>query len=257
MTWNAVPVDLRLALNQPGCPICRLRSDSEARYIRSLLWESVNDSVTRGHFIGSLGYCPQHTWQIGLVEKERFGSPLGNAILYEHLSRVVQEQLAAYAHRMNWTRQKRRLHTFWHRSSQSLNPQELQPREPCRVCQMGEQAGQANLGWLVRGVSSGGSDDLRELYVTSDGLCFLHLRQALAGAKPGQENGARFLVESTLHRLALLRHDLSEFERKHAWDNRHEANTETEQIAWLRALAFFGGEHLSDNETGLVSPSAE
>jgi hypothetical protein len=236
-------VDLKLALQQPGCPICRLRADSELRYIRTLLRESVNDPPTRGHFIASLGYRPDHTWQTGLLEKEKFGSPLGNAILYEHLSSVVQDQLAAYARRMKWARPswwERWLPPFWPQSSQRLTARELQPNARCRVCQIGEQSAQTHLEWLLRRLS-GPKDDFREWYAASDGLCLPHLRQGLAATPRNVESGARFLVETTWQRLGILRRDLSEFERKNAWDYRHEAKTEAENAAWRRALTFFGG----------------
>lgn len=104
MKRSLLSVDLRLALKEPGCPICRLRADAELRYIRSLLWEFVNDPLTRSRFIASLGYCREHTWQVGLLEKEKFGSSLGTAILYEHLTRVVSGRLKDYTRRMGWAR---------------------------------------------------------------------------------------------------------------------------------------------------------
>jgi hypothetical protein len=245
VTQDVVWVDLKLALQQPGCPICRLRADSELRYIRTLLRESVNDPPTRGHFIASLGYCPEHTWQTGLLEKERFGVPLGNAVLYEHLSGVIQEQLVTYARRMKWAYQpwRQRLSTFWSGAAQPLTAHELQPEARCRVCQMGEQSVQTYLAWLLRGLSRQ-EDEFQEGYAASDGLCLPHLRQGLTVADRNMESSARFLVETTLQRLAALQHDLSEFERKNAWDNRHETKTEAEMTAWRRALTFFGGNQM-------------
>jgi hypothetical protein len=256
VTRDMVSVDLKLALRQPGCPICRLRAESELRYIRSLLWESVTDPLTRGHFIASLGYCPEHTWQTGLVEKESFGSALGNAILYEHLSGVIQGRLTAYARRVRWARQawwQRWLHALWPWSSQHLTAHELQPEAQCRVCQMGEQSEQTHLVWLLRGLS-GSKNDFPEWYTASDGLCLPHLRQGLAVADRNAESGARFLVETTLQRLKTLQHDLSEFERKNSWNYRHEEKTEAENSAWWRALTFFGGNQEIDREPEVVSP---
>jgi len=240
---DLVSVQLRAALKQPGCPICHLRSASELRYIHSLLWESVNDPLTRGYFIGSLGYCREHTWQMGLLENDRFGSPLGNSIMYEHLCRVVRQQLGAYAHRMGWARRpwwRRWLHLIWPWPVQRLAARELRPKARCRVCQIGDRAEQTHLRGLLQAVS-GSDSELREWYAASDGLCLPHLRQGLNAADRNVEDGARFLVETALRQLGSLQHELSEFERKNAWDNRHEAKTEAENTAWLRALAFFGG----------------
>jgi len=38
--------DLREALAQPDCAVCRLKADATEHYLDSLLWESVNDPRT-------------------------------------------------------------------------------------------------------------------------------------------------------------------------------------------------------------------
>lgn len=243
MKRSLLSVDLRLALKEPGCPICRLRADAELRYIRSLLWEFVNDPLTRSRFIASLGYCREHTWQVGLLEKEKFGSSLGTAILYEHLTLVVSGRLKDYTRRMGWARRpwwKRWLYVFWPWSARRLAARELTPATSCRVCQIGERAEQAHLEWLIRGLAAP-EHDFRDAYRASDGLCLYHLRRGLASATREDEDGARVLAESTLQRLATLEQDLREYQRKHSWDYRHEAQTPGEQLAWLRALRFYGG----------------
>ncbi len=243
MKGDLVSAGLKAALKQSGCPICRLRAESEQRYIRMLLWESVNDPQTRDHFIAALGYCERHTWQVGLVENEQFGCPLGNAIMYEHLAGKVHSRLVAYALRMKWTRRplwRRWLTLLWPWARRRLSAAELRPQEPCRICQIGERSERRHLGWLLQHLSRPESD-LRALYLASDGLCLPHLRQGLALASLPVEAGARFLVEAALHRLEVLQRDLSEFERKNAWDYRHEQKTVAESTAWLQALAFFGG----------------
>jgi len=256
---DIISVDLKLALQQPGCPVCRLRSKSELRYIRSLLWEFVNDPLTRDHFIVSFGYCSEHTWQMGLLENERCSCPLGTAIMYEHLSSVVQGQLAVYARWMDWTQRswwRRCLQAIWPWSSQRLRAHELQPEACCRVCQIGDQSERRYLEWLLRELS-GPDNDFREWYAASDGLCLPHLRQGLATANRSMESGARFVVETTLRRLGALQRDLSEFERKNAWNNRHEPKSEAEKTAWLRALTFFGGSQAAAQEVEGVHPLTE
>jgi hypothetical protein len=39
--------DLRDALAQPGCPVCRLKADAVKHHLDGLLWESVNDVGVR------------------------------------------------------------------------------------------------------------------------------------------------------------------------------------------------------------------
>jgi hypothetical protein len=52
-----IAVDLRSAMRQPGCPICRIRDEAEYKYLYFLLWENVNDGATRMRIIRSLGFC--------------------------------------------------------------------------------------------------------------------------------------------------------------------------------------------------------
>lgn len=240
---SILSLDLKLAFKEPGCPLCRTRADSEVRYIRALLWEFVNDPVTRARFIASLGYCSEHTWQAGLLEQEKFGSTLGTAILYEHLSRVVSGRLAAYSLRLGWSRRpwwKRLLYVLWPWSARRLTPNELCPPTACRVCEIGECSERTHIEWLVRGLAAR-EDDFREAYSASDGLCLRHLRQALSLSTRETEAGARCLVETARQRIDALERDLSEYQRKHSWDFRHEEQTPGEKTAAVRALRFYGG----------------
>lgn len=78
--------DLRDALAQPGCAVCRLTAEATARYLDSLLWENVNDPGVRHDIRQARGFCHEHAW--GLV---RDGASLGVAIIMRD---VLQEVLA-------------------------------------------------------------------------------------------------------------------------------------------------------------------
>ena len=62
--------DLRDALVEPGCPICRLKARVAERYLDGLLWESVNDPGMRDQVRRSLGFCHEHGW--GGARQERW-----------------------------------------------------------------------------------------------------------------------------------------------------------------------------------------
>lgn len=242
MRFGVKTLDLMLALREPGCAVCRVRDQSERRYLQHLLWENVNDAVTRVHLTASLGYCPRHIWQLGQMEVEKFGDALGNSILYEDLARVVNDRLARYlrcaeaqARPPRW-RWLRRLTHWRHRRPA---PDELQPEATCRVCQVGAGTARANLSWLLEGLADQ-EPEFRDAYSRSDSLCLAHLRQALALAWPEVEAGALLLARDAQARLAALRVDLHEFADKHRYD-RHDPVTDAEKVAWLKALRFFGG----------------
>ncbi|MCX7855742.1 MAG: DUF6062 family protein, partial [Anaerolineae bacterium] len=69
--------DLREALSQPGCPVCRLVERDTGRYLDNLLWENVNDPGLRQEIRRALGFCREHT----RVLVSRPGVSLGLALI--------------------------------------------------------------------------------------------------------------------------------------------------------------------------------
>ena len=55
--------DLREALAEPGCAFCRLVARAVDRYLRALLYESVNDPGLREKLRASRGFCRGHAWR--------------------------------------------------------------------------------------------------------------------------------------------------------------------------------------------------
>ncbi len=241
MQLGLLAVDLKLAMQQTGCPICRIRDESEYKYLYFLLWENVNDGTTRQHIVASLGFCPRHTWQMGRIETKNFGDAFGNSIIYENLVEIVRNRLAQYMRRAQadqrskWRQWRDQL---LRRPGRLPSPAELQPQTNCRVCHTGEQTETSHLHWLLQGLSDSKSP-FHEWYLHSERLCFRHLRRVLELVEPSTEAGAMFLARDEY--LDCLRADLDEYGGKHAWDRRFEEMTETEKVSWLKALRFFGG----------------
>lgn len=243
-----IATGLRGAMGQPGCPICRLRDDAERRYLRSLLWENVNDPTTRDWIRRSMGFCPRHTWQMGRMEVEAFGSALGNSIIYEDLVGMVRRQLAHYVRRTDANRR-----SIWRRwlgpflgCSWMPKKAQLQSEAACRVCQIGLQTEASHVRWLLGGLSNVESA-FCEWYRESSRLCLRHLDQALMSPRPETQPGVMFLAQDAEGYLERLEADLGGFGDKHSWDRRHEPMTEAEKVSWLRALAFFGGNERNHN----------
>lgn len=258
MDMDLITVDLKLAFQQPGCPLCRLRSRSAARYIHTLLWENVNDGETRMHIVRGLGFCPTHAWQLQQMEALAWGDGLGTAIIYEDLTTRAIAGLDAYlreqegkvarlqAQPSRWRRWLTWASQRWRRwlglltgSPTEYLPTGLVPYAPCRVCQISAGSEMAYLRWLVRGCAQ---PEFRDWYGASDGLCLGHLRQALALAEQEQPEAALFLGRTARTRLNRLVRGLHGYIRKHAWELRHEPKLPEEQSSWIRAVAFFAGE---------------
>ncbi len=244
-----VAVDLKIAMRQPGCPICRIRDEAEYKYLYYLLWENVNDGATRMQIVASLGFCPRHTWQMGRIETERFGDALGNSIIYESLTGVVHNRLASYLRRSQAderSKWRRLIDHFLRRPRRPPFPDEIQPEAECRVCRMRKQTEESNLQWLMQGLADS-QPDFREWYTQSDKLCFQHLRRALELGDGETQAGAMFLARDAVERLEALRADLEGFGGKRAWDRRFEAMTDGEKESWRQALRFFGGNERTEN----------
>lgn len=261
---DIITLYLKLAFREPGCPICRLRQESEQRYLFNLLYESVNDGITRLHLVRGMGFCPEHAWALQATEQQQWNDGMGTGIIYEDLTGRVLDVLSGYLVESN---------SMWHKSMSWLlghpfglgrlrewlerrgrvgrqlaghlpppAPAEsllarLSPSEGCRVCEIGDWSEETNLVWLVR---ESAAPEFRTWYQDSDGLCLPHLRRALAHAK--DEETVRFLVKVAADKLTPLLADLKEYGRKHSWEYRNEPKYPWEQASWVRAVAFFAGE---------------
>jgi hypothetical protein len=89
-------VDIALSeeLFKRGCPLCRHRVVQGRRFLRSLVYEGINDVGFRKVLERSRGFCERHT--VGLYEADRdeMGGALGAAILLESVLRHRLQELA-------------------------------------------------------------------------------------------------------------------------------------------------------------------
>jgi hypothetical protein len=245
MSWGLAV--LQHAMRQPGCPLCRLQREAEARYLENLLWENVNDPATREQWAAGLGFCARHAWQLQRLEARRYGDGLGNAILYEDLLQRVIPVLEAMAREpaMDPLPLHRRLaHAL--RLPRSGDPEGipgLEGRARCRVCRLGEETARAYAEWLVEGLEDA---EVRARYAASDGLCLPHLRMALICARARAPHALADLAGDAARRLQRLLGALREYIRKHDWNYRHEPMSPEERRSWIRAVAFFVGEGEGD-----------
>lgn len=230
-----VALDLLSAFRQPGCPLCRIRQQAADRHLFSLLWESIGNMNVRLRLTESLGFCPEHTWQLYHLAAAEFAGETGAPILYTDIVQAILNRLRDLETRIpNYPPGRRR---------QKELP--LTPKQPCPVCVDVEAAQERNMHWLVAGCAD---TTFRTRYAGSDGLCLLHLRQAVEAAAQIDPEAARFLVRLSILKQEALAADLKEYIRKRAWENRFEAIGENEQNALRRATRFVGGLE-QDSET--------
>lgn len=227
--------DLRDALAQPGCAVCRLKDESVDRFLDSLLWESVNDPGVRHDIRQARGFCHDHAWKLA-----RNGASVGVAIItrdvLQHLLRTLEsarfQVLSPLSRR--WTQEvlDRKQPTA---ATADLVAQ-LAAQAACPACTQAEIMEDVYLGTLLEHLL--GEDGLLIAYEASEGLCLLHFRQALTRVR--DETLFEALVSAQRVIWGRLVAQLSEAIRKSDARFRGEPRGE-ESGASLRAIAALVG----------------
>ena len=84
--------NLRQAIGESHCPLCRLLAQGADGYIDAMLWAMVNDPDSRDTVRHSRGFCHSHAWML-----VRGGAALGVTIVMDSVVRKLLEVLDAQA----------------------------------------------------------------------------------------------------------------------------------------------------------------
>jgi len=228
--------DLRDALGQPGCPVCRLTARDAERYLDGLRWEHVNDPGVQVR--EAQGFCRDHAWQL-----DRAGASLGVAIL-------MRDALGSVLKAMDGARFQGRPAMSLRRAQQTLDAGQaaaaatdlaawLVAKGECPAC---VHVREMETGYLsTLGEQLLGEEGLLQAYRASDGPCLPHFR--LAPAYLREEPAFKALVAAQTAIWRRLLDQLAEHIRKNDYRFHDEAWGD-ERDAWLRALgALSGGSH--------------
>ncbi len=240
MKFSLIAIEIKDALRQPDCPVCRVDRQAAYRYIYRLLWDSVNDLDTRKWILDSLGYCPEHTRLLATTELSEYGDVLGTNMIYESLLQALIQRLQAWQPPRSHPR--RILESIVQATGRIDRPRRstavLTTKATCRVCQVAGESSMRALSVLVDELNSP-ANDWHQLYRDSDGLCLAHLQVCLEQFSSEFPEGVEFLQQNALQRASRWLRDIREYIRKHNWNSRHEAITDEENLAWQQTLAFF------------------
>lgn len=230
--------DLRDALPQPGCAVCRLTALAIERYLDGLLWESVNDPGLRGDIRRARGFCHEHAWE--LVGD---GASVGVAIIVRD---VLQEVLAVLEGgkfqalpALSLRRTQETLDSKQPAAATAELVGQLNPQSPCPACAQAETMEDIYLSTLVEQLL--GEDGLLAAYQASDGLCLPHFRRTLARVR--DEAVFEALVSAQRAIWERLVGHLSEIIRKSDYRFQHEPRGE-EVGGVKRAIAALSGSRL-------------
>jgi hypothetical protein len=227
--------DLRDALAEEGCPVCRLKAREGERYLDSVLYEKVNDPGVRRDVRQARGFCHRHGWQL-----VRPSASLGVAILHRDVIQTVLEALEKASFESPSPLSLQRI-------QESLDFKEpaaataglvdrLEPQQPCPACQQEAEMETIYVKTLLEHLT--GEESLLDAFRSSSGLCLPHFRQALTLMR--DEAVFEALVGAQQAICKRLEADLAEFIRKSDQKARGEEWGD-ERDAWLRAIAAVSG----------------
>jgi hypothetical protein len=231
--------DLREAMAQPGCAICRLAADVAERYLDFLLWERVMEPDLRRELRQARGFCREHAWQLVRPGSSTGIAELMQDILHELLQtlEVPISQEPPPVSRKSLPKVRTMLDVQSLESamalSDALKPQADQRCPACVQCQIMEEI---YLDTLLDSLPD--ADDLLAVYQASDGLCLPHFRRALG--RVHSQVVFETLVAAQRIVWQRLVDQLHEVLRKNDYRYQDEPSGE-EADAWTRAIAALVG----------------
>jgi len=227
--------EIRQAIQEPGCPVCRVLAGSADSYLDGVLWEMVTDRIVRAEINEARGYCPQHSWLL-----DRLGGVLGTAILTRGIVKTLLDALESHpVEEMPGSLFSAFRGSLGQRTSRGATDnllRALEPERPCPLCTYLDEVGRHVVSTLVARLHE--EDELAAAYRSSDGLCQVHFRQALALAPSAA--GAQSLAAAQASVWRRLYEELGEFIRKKDFHSKGEEYG-PERDSWLRALAALAG----------------
>jgi len=214
---DATRAELEHALTRTGCAVCRRSRLEVERALDFTLYEMVNEDKVRREVRAGLGYCNRHAWQL----REVRSSALGMALLY----RDALHELEAQLDRLPLPQPRTRMDKFHAQAQEATTP-----RKECAACTL-----QAEIEgrYLATFMSALTEPSFVERFRQSDGLCRLHLKQALGKTTDAETARALLEAQREIHRRLLGQ--LNELIRKSEYRaERQEFGPEGE--SWLRAV---------------------
>jgi hypothetical protein len=227
--------DLRDALSHSDCAICHLSAEATEQFLESLLWESVNDPEVRDRIRQARGFCSGHSWRLARHRESLGATIIVNDVLRDTL-RVMKDAHFQAPPVLSLRRTQEALSPKQPAAATADIVAQLSARQACPVCVEAEKMEGVFLTTLLENLL--GEDGLLADFVSSDGLCLPHFRQALTQVR--DEALFEALVDVQRAIWERLADQLSEIVRKADYRFQNESPGE-ESGASLRAIAALVG----------------
>ena len=224
---NASNHEVYGALREPGCPLCRTDARSEERLLTSFVRDGILNPNSRYAFVASGGFCRRHAWGLHAVARsEGTGAPIAG--VYGQLANRDLERLTQLVHSSPGRAGRRELASG------------LGRKRNCQVCDALARSRTGHAAFLCELLDDGPG---RSVYLGSDGVCVTHLELVLEQSLKRDRDGeqARWLLEDFRTRLAELRTELSEYDRKRSYTAADEPKGK-EQRSWTEVIRRYVGE---------------
>ena len=216
------------AMAYAGCPFCRAAAADDRRWMETFRREGKDARELRLSFFGAGGFCRHHAWLFHRVVVDQ-GSGAAVADVYGWLA---ERDLAWFESFLVGAVRGRR------NRSRRLT---LRRRERCPACIAYEASAERRAHFFVDVL---GEDVVRRRYVRSDGLCFTHLAVVIEQVSDVAPDTVRFVLGDWRGRLAEVRKQLAEYDRKRDHRYSHEPKG-AEQRAWTEVIRRYVGEELT------------
>ena len=227
--------DMRDALAEPGCAVCRLKQHTAYWMLDNLLDESVNDPGIREKLRHSRGFCREHTWAL-----ERLGSAQGMTIVMHDVLkealRTLREGHFEATRLFSRVGAQELVDRHKPRAATEEVVAALGPQGACPACAYADEMEGILLDVLVEHLLE--KDGLLAPFRASSGLCLPHLRGALQRVNDGKTYDALTAAQEGIWQRLL--DNLGEALRKYDYRLQGQATGE-EGDSWRRAMGLVAG----------------
>lgn len=210
---------MREALEQTGCPVCRLAVRSVGRWLASVAYDQINDIELRNELRAARGFCNVHSHRWAREVR----SVLGTAIVYQDLLKASLRDLTSFGD----TAQRGPL-----MRAILGGPDAEDNNRDCPACRVQVEAEARYLTALIATVTADA-----DVLQGTEGVCLRHARAAQRRGGAGADR----IVQQTRSAIEHLLDELAEVIRKEDYRFRHEPRTEDERTAPGRAIARAAG----------------
>jgi hypothetical protein len=244
--------DLKQALRQPGCSLCRVLRTADLHYLRVFLREGKDDGGMLLRLLGSWGLCARHAGALVHLEPVEHGDGLGMGTLYDWLLDQARRRLEDLRRVLGAgepvvSPQRGRRPSAWN-AQVGRNPRQRMERAlrrlarttPCPACEAHQRYAEYVVQGFLRALEpAAGMPVIQEMYLASAGVCLPHW-QAVLTLRPSSAV-CELITQKQRELVAALRAELDADLERGVPEKAFEGD-QKQQSAFVRALAVVAGD---------------